>query len=96
STRTYAGTESVVLAVDDPLLPANDGCYRVSGEGVARTDDAPDVRLDVTTLGSVYLGGPSFRSLAAGGRIAELVPGGLARADRLFHSPVAPWCGTHF
>ena len=45
---------------------------------------APDLRLGLDMLGSVYLGGFSFADLARAGRVEELRDGGLARADALF------------
>jgi len=94
--RAYAGHEAVVLGVTDPFLRANDGSYLVTPEGVARTDEAPELTLDVSALGAAYLGGHGFTALAAGQRITEHAPGALARADRLFHSAVSPFCGTFF
>jgi predicted acetyltransferase len=93
--RTYVPSEPVVLDVLDGFCPWNEGRYRV-GEGVARTDDEADLRLDVSALGSVYLGGVSFAQLARALRVEELRPGAVARADRLFRTDRAPWCPEIF
>ena len=50
----------------------------------------------INHLGAAYLGGFSFRELAAAERLEEVARGGLARADALFATPVAPWCPEIF
>jgi predicted acetyltransferase len=100
--RTYGTTAGgasdadVVLEVFDPLLRENEGRYRVGNAGAARVRSRPDLTLPIASLGAVYLGGTSFRDLTRVGRIEEHRRGAADRADRLFHSPVAPWCGTFF
>ncbi len=47
-------------------------------------------------LGAAYLGGVRPSELARAGRIDELVPGALRRADALFAAERAPWCSTMF
>jgi predicted acetyltransferase len=94
--RTYRGAEPVVLAVRDRLLPANTGHYEVTPGGARRTDAAADLALDVDTLGMLYLGQWSATALAQAGRIEARDPAAVARADELFTTVTAPWCGTHF
>ncbi|MDQ3823387.1 MAG: GNAT family N-acetyltransferase, partial [Actinomycetota bacterium] len=94
--RSYRAGEPVVLDVGDAFCTWNEGRYRVGAGDVARTDEAADVRLDVSALGSVYLGGFTFAQLARAGRADELREGGLARADDLFRTDVAPWCPEIF
>lgn len=95
--RTYGPSPtSVVLEVIDPVLPDNDGRYEISAEEVHKVRRAPDLVLPIEVLGAVYLGGPSFVSLVAAGRIEERRRGAALVADRLFHSALAPWCGTFF
>ena len=94
--RTYAADgEAVVLEVLDELCPWNAGRFRI-GEGVERTDDAADVRLGIADVASLYLGGFDVWRLAAAGRVEELRPGGLARADALLRAPVTPFCPEIF
>ena len=93
--RTYEAGEPVVLEVADGFCPWNEGRYRV-GDDPARTDAAADLRLDVSTLASVYLGGFTFAQLARALRVDELRPGGIARADALFRTDRAPWCPEIF
>jgi predicted acetyltransferase len=68
----------------------------VAAEGAARTDAEADLALDVSGLGTVYLGGFSFADLARAARLEELRPGGVERADALFRTDRAPWCPEIF
>ncbi len=95
SARSYNDGE-IVLEVDDALLRENAGRWRVTSAGAERTDGAPDLQLDVTGLGSVYLGGFSFGELVRGSRAQELKEGAAARADALFRTDVQPWCPEIF
>jgi predicted acetyltransferase len=63
---------------------------------VARRGEDPDLRMRVTDLGAVYLGGFPPTVLGAAGRIEELRPGGLDRADALLATTPAPLTGTGF
>jgi Sterol carrier protein domain len=56
----------------------------------------PDLALDIADVGAAYLGGASLASLARAERVAELTPGALLRADRMFAANPAPICTTHF
>jgi predicted acetyltransferase len=62
----------------------------------ARAGERGEVAISLADLGAIYLGGVPVRTLAAAGRAQELRSGSLARADALFASPVAPFCGTGF
>jgi len=92
SSRSYAAQESVVVEVVDRFCPWNEGRWRVSDGGTARTNDGPELRCDVTALGSVYLGGFTWAQLARALRVEEVRHGAIARADALFHTGLAPWC----
>ncbi|MFC4072815.1 GNAT family N-acetyltransferase [Actinoplanes subglobosus] len=74
--RRYATAVDVVLEVTDPILTANTGRWRLTGgpDGATctATTDPADVALSVTDLGAVYLGGTSFSTLAAAGRVRQL------------------------
>lgn len=93
--RSYRHADTIVLEVTDELCPWNAGRYRVGGH-VGRTEDDPDLRLDVTDLASAYLGAFDFERLAAALRVEELRPGALARASLLFHTPRPPFCPEIF
>jgi predicted acetyltransferase len=88
--------DTVVLEVLDMFCPWNEGRYRVGSDGVQRTSDDADLTLDVGTLGSVYLGGFTFRQLARAERIVERTPGAAALADAAFPVDRAPWCPEIF
>jgi predicted acetyltransferase len=95
SARTYNEGE-IVLDVEDPFMPENTGRWRVTPSGAERTGDAADLQLDVTGLGSVYLGGVTFGELVRGSRVHELTPGAADRADALFRTNIQPWCPEIF
>jgi predicted acetyltransferase len=96
SARTYSADVEVGLEVSDAFCPWNAGRYRLAGGVCSRTDAAADLELDVTALGSAYLGGTTLRELAAAGRVRELRPGALACASAAFRGDVAPWCPEMF
>lgn len=93
--RSFAGGDGVVLDVTDELLPHNAGRWRIGPEP-GRTDDEPDVALDIADLASTFLGAFTFEWLAFAGRARELRPGGLARASALFRTPLPPFCPEEF
>jgi predicted acetyltransferase len=98
--RRYRTSDSLVVEVIDPFLPENDGRYQLDGgpDGARcrRSTANPDLALTVAELGSAYLGGVALSSLATAGRVEELTPGAVARADLLFGSDALPWCATDF
>src|SRR5262249_27823397 len=96
SARSYADAGAIVLELTDALCPGNAGRWHIGNERIDRTHAAPDLRADITALASAYLGGFSWRQLAAACRVEELRPGGLARADALFRTELAPWCPELF
>lgn len=59
------------------------------------TAAAADLELDRRALGSLYLGGLGASRLARAGLVRGAA-GALALADRLFASPIAPWCAEVF
>ena len=93
--RSYAVDDSVVLDVRDDVCPWNAGRYRV-GSDVSRTDDEPDLSLDVADLASVYLGAFDFAALARAERVRELRSGAVERASALFRTPRPPYCPDEF
>jgi len=95
SARSYRDG-AVVFEVRDAFRPSNEGRWRVSAEGAERVEAEPEIALDVTALGSVYLGGFTFEELRRGSRIAELREGAVARADALFATERQPWCPEIF
>jgi predicted acetyltransferase len=98
--RRYQVEDGLVLDVADAFRPAVAGRYRVDGgpDGAqcARSTATPDLSVDVTDLGAMYLGGVTATELATAGRIEERTPGALRRADAFFASSPAPFCRTDF
>ena len=96
SARSYQARGSLVIDVIDEFCPGNAGCWRVGSDGVERADDAAGLRCDISTLGSVYLGGFSWSQLARALRVQELLHGAIAQADTIFQTGKAPWCPEIF
>lgn len=96
SARGYGEGGPLVLSVTDAFCPWNEGRYKIEGGAAGRTDEAPDLALDVEALGAAYLGAFSFTQLAGAGRVVALREGALHRADALFRSTRAPWCPEIF
>ena len=101
SVRRYASDSTLVLEVADAAAPATGGRYRLTGGPLGeatcqRTEQIADLTLDVADLAAAYLGGVRFTTLAHAGRVGELVPGALARADHLFADAAVPYCCTGF
>jgi predicted acetyltransferase len=95
--RAYGGDGPVVLEVADAFLPENAGRWRIAGGAAERTEDEPDLALDVGELGAAYLGGFTFGELVRSGVVRELREGGAARADALFLTETPkPWCPEIF
>jgi predicted acetyltransferase len=97
SARSYATEGEVVLDVADAYAPWNEGRWKLAGGSCERTNNEPDLRCDVTALGSVYLGGFTFAELQRALRVDELREGAIDRADSIFRrTGVAPWCPEIF
>jgi predicted acetyltransferase len=98
--RRYAMEGRLVLDIADPFLPENSGRYLLEGgpDGAVcqRSDGAPDVALDVSDLGALFLGGVAATTLARAGRIQECRSGAVRLADAMFLTQPAPWCITEF
>jgi len=96
SGRAYPEDGELVLDVRDAFCPWNEGRWRLAGGVAERTDADADLALDLTVLGSAYLGGIRFAQLAQGGGVEELKPGAIERADGLFRHGLHPWCPEIF
>ncbi|WP_437762003.1 GNAT family N-acetyltransferase [Sorangium sp. So ce281] len=96
--RAYGSGEALTLEITDRDCPWNAGRFQLNGgeRRATRTTAAPDLRLDVTALGSAYLGGVSFRCMADAGQVEALSGGAVERADSLFRAARAPWCPELF
>jgi predicted acetyltransferase len=102
--RHYACAVDVVIEVTDPLLPDNEGRWRLQaggpGEGgkpvCERTTASADVVLPVSALGAAYLGGTRLGGLAAAGQISEQRPDALAELSTAMWWDPAPWSPMNF
>ncbi|MFF3312845.1 GNAT family N-acetyltransferase [Streptomyces sp. NPDC002952] len=85
----------LVLDVDDPFL-AEHGRYLLTvRDGEAKctpTDLEPDLSLDISDLGSIYLGGTAPSKLVRAGHIRAHHPGAAHLADALFRADRPPHC----
>jgi len=100
--RTYATDDSLVLEIVDPFRPrgAAAGRFRLEGGPEAATcakekSARADLTMSVEALGSAYLGGVKWSTLAAAGRVTG-TPNALRRADAMFTSTPLPFCSTGF
>ncbi|MGW5002189.1 GNAT family N-acetyltransferase [Streptomyces hydrogenans] len=85
----------LVLDVDDPFLGERGRHLLTVRDGKAEctpTDRDPDLSLDVSDLGSVYLGGTTPGTLVRAGHIRAHHPEATARADALFRTERPPHC----
>jgi predicted acetyltransferase len=98
--RSYEVDDTLTFRLVDHFCDWNAGVWRIEVDGgkprVAESDAAPDLALSARDLGATYLGGTSFTELALAGRVQELRPDALRRADALFHNAPAPWCPEVF
>jgi len=104
SARAYRAAGELVLGVTDVSAPVpKETCYLLrtdaavpAGGECTPTAKEPDLRLSIEYLAAVYLGGVSFSTLAAAGRVRELTSGAVERADAMFSTASAPYCSTMF
>ena len=87
---------AAIEVTSDPLFPENADTWTIEGGVARRSRRRPAVRVDLQALASAFLGGFSFRQIAAAERAEGTVRGGLARADALFATPALPWCPEIF
>lgn len=100
SSRNYAADGGLVVEVVDDDRPEVGGRFRLDavpeGAECARTSAEPDLTLGVADLGPVLLGGVGWTTLRRAGLVDEHTPGAVGRADALFRTDRAPYCGTDF
>ncbi|MFB8238298.1 GNAT family N-acetyltransferase [Kitasatospora purpeofusca] len=90
----YADGE-LVLDVDDVFLGERNRYLLTVRDGKAEcveTEREPDLTLDVSDLGSIYLGGNTPSTLVRAGRIQAHHQGAAAVADTLFRTEQPPHC----
>ncbi|MFD8544570.1 GNAT family N-acetyltransferase [Streptomyces sp. NPDC059649] len=93
--RGWSLDGELVLDVDDPFLGERGRYLLTVRDGKADcvpTDREPDLSLDVSDLGSVYLGGTAPSTLVRAGHIRAHRPGAATLADALFRTERPPHC----
>lgn len=99
--RAYHADGQLVLAVDDPFLPANTGRWKLTvadraGHAERLPDGGPhDVRLGVADLGSLWLGGVDPAVLRQAGRLVAEDAAVAWLRSAMVTAP-APYCNTLF
>ncbi|MBI4219133.1 MAG: GNAT family N-acetyltransferase [Chloroflexi bacterium] len=100
SSRRYPVADRLVLEVNDDFAGLAAGRFEVEGgpDGAkcATTTRPADLKLGASELASLYLGGGNPLTMAAAGRLTEITPGALRRANLMFGWHVAPWCILDF
>ncbi|MBW3663300.1 MAG: GNAT family N-acetyltransferase [Actinobacteria bacterium] len=98
--RGYLADGTLVLDIHDPLFDDLGGTWRLHIEdgvgAVERTATPAQLRVGIDTVGALYLGGMSARTLADAGRIEVLDPAAVVSADRLFAGERYPRNSTAF
>jgi predicted acetyltransferase len=101
--RSYRAEDDLVLEVCESFpeprvsrLLLRTGPAGTPGAECAPTTRPADLSLDTVSLAAAYLGGVSWSTLAAAGRVRELQTGTVERADALFATDRAPYCVTEF
>lgn len=94
--RGYTESAGFTIEVSDPLIEANDGTWRVevAPEGAsveAAEGTAPDLRLGIRALGSLYMGDIGLRRLAAAGAVEVLNPAVVPSVSAALASEEAGW-----
>ncbi|KOG09183.1 GNAT family N-acetyltransferase [Streptomyces viridochromogenes] len=85
----------LVLDIHDPFLGEHDRYLLTVQDSKADcvpTDRDPDLSLDISDLGSVYLGGTAPSTLVRAGHIRAHRPGAATLADALFRAERSPHC----
>ncbi|MEV6734380.1 GNAT family N-acetyltransferase [Streptomyces sp. NPDC051364] len=93
--RAWFVDGELVLDVDDPFLGEHGRYLLTVRDGKADcvpTEREPDLSLDVSDLGSVYLGGTAPSTLVRAGHIRAHRPGAVVLADALFRAERSPHC----
>jgi predicted acetyltransferase len=93
--RGWLTDGEIVLDVDDPFLGAHDRYLLTVRGGKADcvpTGREPDLSLDVSDLGSIYLGGTVPSTLVRAGHVRAHHRAAAALADTLFRAERSPHC----
>ncbi|WP_017626652.1 GNAT family N-acetyltransferase [Nocardiopsis chromatogenes] len=99
--RAYAAPVDTVLEVADRDCPWNAGRWRLRADGAGaaecvRTEEEPDLSLDVAQLGAAYLGWTKLNAYTAAGMATEATPRAAAKLDLALSIDHAPFCSVVF
>lgn len=98
--RRFRCDGQLTMEVVDAFATGVNGIYHLDVEDGRAVTHAPvgepDLVLTAAALGAAYLGGTSFRRLAAAGHVTEGSQGALDMADAMFATTPAPWCPFDF
>lgn len=98
-TREYSSDADIVLEVADPLNLAGGQFLLQTRDGAGKCtphEGAPDIKITLADLATIYMGAYSAHELARASRITEVRPGALRELDAAFRTERAPYCGTLF
>ncbi|HZD23091.1 MAG TPA: GNAT family N-acetyltransferase [Acidimicrobiia bacterium] len=97
--RSYEHDGVIVLGLHDATRSRSEGTYQLEVAGSQSScepsDAPPDVELDISVLGHLYLGGGNAVAMAGAGRI-DGHPDAITTLHRLFRTDRAPWCPEAF
>ncbi|QRP44586.1 GNAT family N-acetyltransferase [Amycolatopsis sp. FDAARGOS 1241] len=99
TTRGWFADGELVLDVADPFLAEHGRYLLTARDGKAEcvpTDLQPDLSLDVSDLGSIYLGGTAPSTLVRAGHVQARHRAVAVLADALFRGERAPHCPHWF
>jgi predicted acetyltransferase len=98
--RPYGEDGRVVLDVRDDMCPWNAGRWALEagsdGASVARTDESPQLSLDVSALAQLLFGQVSPTRAVRYGRAEASPDAPLVRFDAMFRTEYAPFCPDMF
>lgn len=85
-----AATVTRAAAADAPVAPA------AGSTAEDHSAELPTLQVSVETLGSLYLGDVSVRTLHAAGRLGDTTAADVERISRIMDLSAPPFCATHF
>ncbi|MDA2808829.1 GNAT family N-acetyltransferase [Nocardiopsis suaedae] len=99
--RSYAVPVDTVLEVADRDCPWNAGRWRLRADGAGsaecvRTEEDPDLAVDVSQLGAAYLGSTKLNTYTAAGLASERTPRAAAKLDLALTIDHEPFCSVVF
>jgi predicted acetyltransferase len=99
ASRTYAGDDTIVIAIDDQLFDDQRGPWKLSITagigGVELTSERADIKLTPTQLAMVLLGDHRVQELATAG-VLDADPAIVRRIDRAFLTDRRPYNFSKF